>query len=142
MVNDICCLKMVPLYCIVVLLLNLWLYDEYKERFNDKLSVQLAVPSFPSKTRVKESKTSKKLGTVHKKLSINLVIVPFLNYSKDSSHKGATGYIIKRKQEYRTAIQRNLNHPLVNRVHVLTTDPQETMRHFNNFTNQEKMLPK
>ena len=96
MVNVVCCLKMVPLFFIVVLLLNLWLCDEYKERFNDKLCVQLAVPSFPSKTRVKESNISEKLGTVCKKLSINLVIVPFLNYSKDSSHKGATGYIIKR----------------------------------------------
>ena len=48
--------------------------------------------------------------------------------------------IVKREQEYRNVMQRNLNHPLVNSVHVLTTDPQETMRHFNNFTKQEKMI--
>ena len=121
------------------------LYDEYKHPIicccgyrhrtnNDKLHDQLPLQSSPSKVKTEDSNTSKELGTVCKKLSINLVtIIPFLVNNVTSED------IVKREQEYRTAMQRNLNHPLVN-IHVLTTDPQETIRHFNNFTNQEKMI--
>ena len=134
--------ELITLYCIV-LVLTLMLYDEYKHpiicccgyRHRTKLHDQLPLQSSPSKVKTEDSNTSKELGTVCKKLSINLVtIIPFLV-------NNVTGEdIVKREQEYRTVMQRNLNHPLVNRVHVLTTDPQETMRHFNNFTNQEKMI--
>ena len=127
----------------IALLLFLGLYKEYHREVvhcsgcsgtsDDQLAIYL-------ETTVRES-PSEDLGknkTTHKKLSIDLVIVPFLKYSKASGVN--RGKLTEREQEYRTVMQRNLNHPLVNSVHVLTTDPQETLRHFNNFTNQEKMI--
>ena len=132
--------RILVLFYFIVLLLFLGLYQEYHREIvhcsgcrgtgDDQLAFYL-------ETTFRES-SSEKLGknkTTHKKLSIDLVIVPFLKYGNASR-----GKLTKREQEYRTVMQRNLNHPLVNRVHVLTTDPQETMRHFNNFTNQEKMI--
>ena len=129
---------------LLLILLRCTLHSGGRKVPQDKETVllrddQLAIQLFPSETTGPSIKmTSKELvknKTAHKRLSIDLVIVPFLKYSEASSE-----IIIKREQEYRTVMQRNLNHPLVNRLHVLTTDPQETMRCFNNFTNQEKMI--
>ena len=133
---------LVLLYCIV-LLLCLGFYKEYYRAVvhcsgcrgtgDDHLAIYL-------ETTVRESSSQEpgKNETTHKNLSIDLVIVPFLNYSNASGVNREK--LTEREQEYRTVMQRNLNHPLVNSVHVLTTDPQETMRYFNNFTNQEKMI--
>ena len=131
--------KIVLLYCIA-LLLFLGLYKEYHREVvhcngcGKTGDDQLAIYPF----REPSSEEQGKNKTAHKKLSIDLVIVPFLKYSNASGVNREK--LIKREQEYRTVMQRNLNHPQVSRLHVLTTDPQETLRHFNNFTNQEKMI--
>ena len=159
--------KVVTLCCIILLLFLFLLcrHEEYHRRTavlghcsecqdTGKLKDQLAVYSFPSEIlgprvlneskirektpvnmKLKNRKSRGKIKVTHKKLSINLVVIPFLNYSRGTVEK-----ISRRKQEYRTVMQRNLNHPLVNSIHLLTTDPLETMREFNNFTNQEKMI--
>ena len=152
MANLLCHWKTFPLYGIALLLVLFYL-QRYGNYCPDCLETddQLAVHSYTKvdesnrelsskKTSLKEpsSKEPRKSKTTHKKLSIDLVIVPFLKYSKASGVNREK--LIKREQEYRTVMQRNLNHPQVSRLHVLTTDPQETMRHFNNFTNQEKMI--
>ena len=132
------------LYCAVLLLtlLFLWHYAEYQRvihcsecRETDKIRDG---PSLWNEPSSKASKELEKDKATHKRLSISLVVILFLKYSKKSGVNSEN--IVKREQEYRTVMQRNLNHPQVNRVHVLTTDPEETLAHFNNFTNQEKML--
>ena len=142
MANILCQWKMLPFYCIVLFLtlLCLWRYEDYRRNsgeMNDLRSYTLETKVDKS-NRQPSSKEQGKNKTTHKKLSIDLVIVPFLKYSK--AYGVSREKLTEREQEYRTVMHRNLNHPLVNRLHVLTTDPQETLRHFNNFTNQEKMI--
>ena len=48
-------------------------------------------------------------------LSIHLVIVMFRSTSNESK-------VLLREQEHATVLQRNLNHPLISRIHVLTAD--------------------
>lgn len=67
-------------------------------------------------------------------LSINLVVVPYLQYN------ASVEAIIERKREYWTALQRNLNHDFVSHVHLLTTNVREMVRQFNNLTNQSKLI--
>lgn len=68
-------------------------------------------------------------------LSIHLVVVPFMNYTSSSSKK-----LAQREQEYRFVMQNNLAHPLVEYVHVLTTNSTETLQRFSGIPNREKML--
>lgn len=67
-------------------------------------------------------------------LSINLVVVPYLQYN------ASVEAIIERKREYWTALQRNLNHDFVSHVHLLTTNVREMVQQFNNLTNQSKLI--
>ena len=72
--------------------------------------------------------------TNNNKLSIHMVIVPYLRYhaSKEA--------IIEREKEYKFVLQKNLAHPLVQCVHLLTTDHSETYERFKDVGNSSKML--
>ncbi len=76
-----------------------------------------------------------KNSATHNLLSVNMVIVPFLRYRTNDDIR-----ITKREEEYRVVLQRNLNHVLVHRVHVLTTDAQETAKRFSGMTNEDKLV--
>ena len=52
-------------------------------------------------------------------LKMDLVISPHFDY--DASNKG----LHEREKEYMTALQRNLNHDFVRRIHVLTLSAEE-----------------
>ncbi len=66
--------------------------------------------------------------------SIHLVVIPFMQYSNTDRA------ILAREKEYKTALRRNLNHPLVSGVHVLTTNTQQTLEHFGELLNQSKLV--
>ena len=77
---------------------------------------------------------SKALPSPRVDLSINLVVVPYLQYNASDEA------IIERKREFLTALQRNLNHKFVSYVHVLTTNAHEMLQHSNLLTNQSKLI--
>ena len=70
-------------------------------------------------------------------LSIHMVVVPFLDYTNISTEN-----ILAREAEYKYVLQKNLDHPLVQCVHVLTTNYTETFKKFQDLTNRHKMLVK
>ena len=69
-------------------------------------------------------------------LRIDLVVVPYFSYK--ASHKS----LLDREKEYMTCLQRNLNHNLVSRVHVLTSNTEGTRQIFQKYelSNQAKLL--
>ena len=67
-------------------------------------------------------------------LSINLVVIPYLHYNTTDER------ILEREEEYKTCLKRNLNHDLISRVHVLTTNAQKTLQHFKDLPNQNKLI--
>ncbi len=70
----------------------------------------------------------------HHSLSIHLVIVPFLRYSASKEQ------IKRRKMEYRYVLQKNLAHPFVKNVHILTTNSTETSEIFQGMPNEKKLI--
>ena len=68
-------------------------------------------------------------------LSIHMVIVPFLQFNNVSTEK-----ILAREAEYKYVLQKNLAHPLVQCVHVLTTNYTETLSRFKDLPNGQKLL--
>ena len=69
-------------------------------------------------------------------LRIDLVVVPYFSYN--ASNKS----LLDREKEYMTCLQRNLNHDLVSRIHVLTSNAEETRQIFQKYelSNQAKLL--
>ena len=68
------------------------------------------------------------------KLSIHMVIVPYLRYNASKEA------IIEREKDYKFVLQKNLAHPLVQCVHLLTTNYSETYERFKDVGNSSKML--
>lgn len=67
-------------------------------------------------------------------LSLHMVIIPFLGYTTSAQR------ILQRLEEYKYVLQKNLAHPLVQCIHVLTTNSTETLQLFNGLSNLNKML--
>ena len=67
-------------------------------------------------------------------LSIHMVIVPYLRYNASKEA------IVEREKEYKFSLQINLAHPLVQCVHLLTTNHSETYERFRDVGNSSKML--
>ncbi len=72
------------------------------------------------------------------KLAMNLVVLHFMGYK----HNAPEQRVLDREQEYMTTLQINLNHSLVARVHILTTDSQATEKRLADFDlpNRNKIL--
>ena len=69
-------------------------------------------------------------------LKIDLVVVPYFIYNVSEKR------LLEREKEYMTCLQRNLNHDLVSRVHVLTSNAEGTWQIFQKYelSNQTKLL--
>ena len=69
-------------------------------------------------------------------LKIDLVVVPYFVYNASEKR------LLEREKEYVTCLQRNLNHDLVSRVHVLTSNAEGTWQIFQKYelSNQTKLL--
>ena len=67
-------------------------------------------------------------------LSIHMVVVPFLNFNITNER------IEAREAEYKHVLQKNLAHPLVQCVHLLTTNYTETAQRFKDLTGRSRML--
>ena len=93
----------------------------------------------PSAQKTATLKEDKVIGisapSSRRRLSINLVVVPYLQYKAVSDE-----HIIAREKEYKTALQRNLNHELIRKVHVLTTNARETRHRFSGLANRSKLI--
>ena len=61
------------------------------------------------------------------KIEMELVVVPYLRYNASDSA------ILEREKEYMTVLKSNLNHNFVKKVHLLTTNTEETTRRLENF---------
>ena len=60
-------------------------------------------------------------------LSIHMVIVPFLQYGASEEE------VLERENDYKHVLVKNLAHPLVERVHLLTTNYHKTFERFREF---------
>ncbi len=69
-------------------------------------------------------------------LSIQMVIIPFLDYVYHSSEKA----VLERLADYKLSLKKNLAHPHVERIHLLTTNYTETVERFKEFMQNEKIL--
>ena len=67
-------------------------------------------------------------------VSIHMVIVPFLMYNASNEA------ILEREKEYKFVLQRNLAHPRVQCIHLLTTNYSETFQRFKNVENSNKLF--
>jgi hypothetical protein len=67
-------------------------------------------------------------------LAINMVTMPFLGYG---GNEIAT---LAREEEYKVSLRKNLAHPLVQRVHFLTTNSTDTQVRFKEFTSNSKLV--
>ena len=70
------------------------------------------------------------------KLKMDLVISPHFDYNASDEA------LRQREKEYMTALQRNLNHDFVRRIHVLTTNAKEVTQRLEKYklSNQSKLL--
>ena len=85
-----------------------------------RMSFEPGVPSQSSTATVnREATTGKPVAP----LSIHLVIVMFRSASNESKLR-------LREQEHATVLQRNLNHPLISRIHVITADRDGMEKYF------------
>lgn len=66
-------------------------------------------------------------------LSINMVIVPFLDYDAPEER------ILWRQREYKYVMRKNLVHPLVQCIHILTTNYTSSVNLFKDLPNQRKL---
>ena len=69
-------------------------------------------------------------------LAIHLVVIPYFIYGIKVRRLKA----LERQEEYRTVLQRNLNHKFVSHVHVLTTSAKDIMEHFKGLANHSKLV--
>ena len=69
-------------------------------------------------------------------LKMEVVIVPYFTY------RASEDKLLDREKEYMTCLQRNLNHNLVSRIHILTTNAEETRQIFKKYElpNPTKLL--
>ena len=72
----------------------------------------------------------------NRSLAIHMVVVPYYAFIGEVPED----QILQRQEEYRTALQRNLNHKFVSRVHVLTTSAKDTMERFKGLANHSKLV--
>ncbi len=100
-------------------------------------SLLLAVRKWqPSRKKLQEedSEVLLRLLRSSRLLSINLVVIPYLHLSSVPEDT-----LARRKEEYRTALRRNLEHSLVSDVHVLTTNAQDTWSLFEGMPSRDKL---
>ena len=71
----------------------------------------------------------------NRSLAIHMVVVPFLQYSNTPEEM-----ILAREAEYRHVLEKNLAHPLVQCVHMLTTNYSKTLSKFRDLPNMSKLL--
>jgi hypothetical protein len=67
-------------------------------------------------------------------LAINMVTMPFLGYG---AQENAT---LARQEEYKVSLRKNLAHPFVQHIHLLTTNSTDTQVRFMEFTNNSKLV--
>jgi hypothetical protein len=71
---------------------------------------------------------------VSRTLAINMVVTPFLGYG------GQNNTTLQREEEYKLCLRKNLAHPSVQHVHLLTTNSTDTQVRFKEFANNSKLV--
>jgi hypothetical protein len=67
-------------------------------------------------------------------LAIYMVVIPFLRYQAKEN------IILEREEEYKLCLRKNLAHPYVQQVHLLTSNSTETQVRFKEFTSNSKLV--
>ena len=67
-------------------------------------------------------------------LAINMVMMPFLSYG------AATNATLERERDYKVCLKKNLAHPQVQYIHLLTTNATKMQTAFKEFTNNSKLI--
>ena len=118
----------------------------YVYTYNPKRSNQRPTPHLITgatknhSTRVNQSKTADPTVTTentNRPLAIHMVMIP---YFVSPSANVFENDILKRHEEYRTVLQRNLNHEFVSHVHVLATSARDITEHFKDLANHSKLV--
>ena len=108
--------------------------EEMEETSATPLSISMPV-AFSNSNPVAEERTSETFPrTEHGSLAIHMVIVPFLRYG---ANENAT---LEREMDYKLCLTRNLAHPQVQQVHILTINSTDTSVRFREFTNNSKLV--
>ena len=100
-----------------------------------KLSAEGMTKNNPTDGNSKADYPTASTAIKNRSLAIHMVVVPYFSYGKVPEDQ-----ILERQEEYRTALQRNLNHKFVSRVHVLTTSAKDTMERFKGLANHSKLV--
>ena len=100
-----------------------------------KLSAEGMTKNNPTDSNSKTDYPTASTAIKNRSLAIHMVVVPYFSFGKVPEDQ-----ILKRQEEYMTALQRNLNHKFVSRVHVLTTSAKDTMERFKGLANHSKLV--
>ena len=103
--------------------------------FSLKLSAEGMTKNNPTDGNSKIDYPKASTAIENRSLAIHMVVVPYFSFGKVPEDQ-----ILERQEEYRTALQRNLNHKFVSRVHVLTTSAKDTMERFKGLANHSKLV--
>ena len=72
---------------------------------------------------------------VKKVLTINMVIIPFFDYDTRDQKR-----LTERKHEYKYVLRKNLAHPLMQFIHVLTTNTSQTSEIYEDLIYHDKLI--
>jgi hypothetical protein len=102
------------------------------------LKVKTGVQDLKVKTGVQDLKVKTgvqdKVKTKPRSLAINMVIMPFLRYGAKEDTT------LEREEEYKLCLRKNLAHPSVQHIHLLTIDSTDTQKKFKEFTSNIKLV--
>ena len=112
------------------------LYGGWRYLYPRSEGKALPVPADNMYTTAVDNIPTYATASLKNSLQIDLVVVPYFSYN--ASNKS----LLDREKEYMTCLQRNLNHNLVSRIHVLTSNAEETRQIFQKYelSNQAKLL--
>ena len=104
---------------------------------NEKMS---KMPMKTKETQEFPNSTTKELKMmptfkVKKVVAINMVIIPFFDYDTRDQKRLTT-----RKLEYKYVLQKNLAHPLMQFIHVLTTNTSQTSEIYEDLIYHDKLI--
>ena len=119
---------------LVVIVCRVDLVQLFRLQFNEKMS---KMPMKTKETREIPNSTTKELPIfkVKKVLAINMVIIPFFDYDTRDQKR-----LTMRKHEYMHVLQKNLAHPLMQFIHVLTTNTSQTSEIYEDLIYHDKLI--
>ena len=133
---------------LVVIVCHVDLVQLFRLQYNEKMSKMhmktnekmSKMPTKSKETQEFPNSTTKELKImptfkVKKVLSINMVIIPFFDYDTRDQK-----LLTARKHEYKYVLQKNLAHPLMQFIYVLTTNTSQTSEIYEDLIYHDKVI--